>query len=310
MNSEQIALFQWKWVRKIWYNDEWWFSVVDIVLVLTDSIDARKYWNKLKQRLKNEWSEVVTFCHQLKLQANDGKSYATDCSNPSWALRIIQSIPSPKAEPFKQRLASVGSERIAEINDPEIAMNRMKSLYQQKWYPEDRIDLRTRWIAVRQDLTREWKERWAREWLEYAILTNEITKATFGIGVSDYLECKWLDKQKHNLRDHQDNLELILTILGEATTTKLHKQKDSKWFDKLQHDAMRWWEVAGSTRIARYKNTLEPKNVVANRMRLHNTIEYLWMREKLHNANFKGLEFDAFKNKLDLIHLLYLHPSV
>jgi DNA-damage-inducible protein D len=245
-----IALFEGKGVRKIRHKDEWWFSVIDVTFILAESTsqDKGSYWRKLKQRLILEWSEVVTLCHELKLIAWDGKQYLTDCADTNTILRIIQSIPSPKAEPFKQRLAWVGSERIAEINDPEIAMNRMKSLYQQKWYPEDWINLRTRWIAVRQDLTKEWKERWAKEWLEYAILTNEITKATFGMTVSDYLEFKWLNKQKHNLRDHQDNLELILTMLGEATTTKLHKQKDSKWFDKLQHDAKLWGEVAGSAR--------------------------------------------------------------
>ena len=193
--TTKIAIFKGKKVRKIIYQDEWWFSVVDVVAALTDQADdlkARKYWNKLAQRLRDESSEVVTFCHQLKLEASDGKKYKTDCANTETIFRIIQSIPSPKAEPFKRWLARVGYERIQEIEDPELATKRTRALYKAKGYPDSWIEKRMRGIEVIETLTDEWKKRNAGGSLEYAILTAEISKATFGMTPSQYKKFKSL----------------------------------------------------------------------------------------------------------------------
>ncbi len=176
-----LAVFKGKKIRRALYNNEWWFSVVDVCGALTDSTDAGAYWRKLKQRLKEEESEVVTFCHGLKLPASDGKLYETDCANAETMFRIIQSIPSPKAEPFKRWLARVGYERIQEIEDPELATKRTRALYKAKGYPDDWIEKRMRGIAIREELTDEWKKRDVKEKKEYEILTAEIAKAAFGI---------------------------------------------------------------------------------------------------------------------------------
>src|SRR3989338_1174229 len=177
-----LVVFQNKKIRRLWHNGEWHFSVVDIVEVLTDSTDARNYWKVLKHRLNKEGSEVVTNCNQLKLLASDGKYYETDCASTKALFRIVQYIPSPKAEPFKQWLAQVGYERVEEIQNPELAQKRMKEIYKAKGYSEDWIEKRVRGIAVRQELTDEWKNRGVKEEKEYAILTNEISKAAFSKG--------------------------------------------------------------------------------------------------------------------------------
>jgi hypothetical protein len=176
-----IAVFRGKEIRKTIHKNEWWFSVVDVVGVLTDSTDAGAYWRKLKQRLKEEGSEVVTFCHGLKLPASDGKNYEPDCANTEGIFRIIQSIPSPKAEPFKRWLARVGYERVQEIEDPELGTKRTRALYKAKGYSDDWIEKRMRGIAIREELTDEWKKREVKEKREYEILTAEIAKAAFGI---------------------------------------------------------------------------------------------------------------------------------
>ena len=193
--NKALVVFQGKKIRRIWNNDEWWFSVVDIVGVLTDSEDSRNYWKVLKHRLKEEGSEVVTKCNQLKLAASDGKYYETDCANTESIFRIIQSIPSKKAEPFKQWLAKVGYERVQEIENPELAQKRMKEIYKAKGYSEDWIEKRVRGIAIRD----EWKKREVETEKEFAILTAEISKATFGMTPSEYKKFKGL--QKENLRD-------------------------------------------------------------------------------------------------------------
>jgi prophage antirepressor-like protein len=244
--STKIAIFHGKTVRRLLHENEWWFSVVDVCTVLTNSPDGGAYWRKLKQRLSEEGSEVVTFCHGLKLEAPDGKKYNTDCANTEGIFRIIQSIPSPKAEPLKRWLARVGKERIDEIENSEIAMTRMQKLYEQKGYSKSWIDKRLRGIAVRQDLTDEWKNRGADSQLEYAILTNEIMQGTFGMKVEDYKEFKSL--QRENLRDHMTDLELILTMLGEATTTKITRDRDTKKLPGLKKDARDGGKVAGRTR--------------------------------------------------------------
>lgn len=190
-----IAIFQERTIRRTWHNKEWWFSVVDVCGVLTESPDAGAYWRKLKQRLGAEGSEVVTFCHGLKLEAPDGKQRVTDCANSEGLFRIIQSIPSSKVEPLKRWLAKVGKERIDEIENPELAMGRMQDIYEKKGYPKEWIDKRLRGIAVRQDLTDEWKERGAASNKEFAILTNEIMQGTFDLKVDEYKQVKSLARE-------------------------------------------------------------------------------------------------------------------
>ncbi len=249
--QNKIIVFESKSIRRIWHNEEWYFSVVDVVGVLTDSKDdltARKYWNKLSQRLREEGSEVVTNCHRLKLEATDGKLRKTDCSNTQGLFRIIQSIPSPKAEPFKQWLAKVGYERVQEIEDPELAQERMKALYEQKGYSKDWIDKRLRGIAIRQNLTDEWKERGIDSEKDYAILTSEISKATFGLTPTEYKQVKGLTKKTQNLRDHMTDLELIFTMLGEKVTTEISKKEKPHTFNKNKKVAKRGGSVAGNAR--------------------------------------------------------------
>lgn len=244
-----VVLFKEQSIRRLWHEDQWWFSVVDVVQALTDSRDGRKYWNKLKQRLKEEESEVVTFCHQLKLPAPDGKMRLTDCANTESLLRIIQSIPSPKAEPFKRWLAKIGYERIQEIENPELAQERMKQLYEEKGYSKDWIDKRLRGIAVRQNLTDEWKERGITSQKDYAILTAEISKATFGLTPSEYKKYKNLPKTPNaNLRDHMTDLELIFTMLGERVTTEISAVEKPEGLQENKKVAKRGGSVAGTAR--------------------------------------------------------------
>ncbi len=242
----KMAIFKGKNIRRVLVEAEWWFSVVDICLILTDSPDPGAYWRKMKQRLKEEGSEVVTFCHELKLEAADGKKYATDCANTEGAFRIIQSIPSPKAEPFKRWLARVGKERIDEIENPELGMQRTKALYEKKGYPKGWIEKRLRGIAVREKLTDEWDGRGAGTDLDYAVLTNEILQGAFDMKAEEYKKHKGLERQ--NLRDHMTDLELIITMLGEAATTKITVDRDSQGVPALKKDAHEGGEVAGKTR--------------------------------------------------------------
>ena len=249
METTKIALFKGKKIRKTIYNNEWWFSVVDVVQALTDQPDAyaaRKYWNKLAQRLREEGSELVTICHQLKLEASDGKKYETDCANTEGIFRIIQSVPSPKAEPFKRWLARVGYERVQEIDDPELATKRTRALYKAKGYSDDWIEKRMRGIAIREELTDEWQKRGVKEQKEYEILTAEISKATFGVTPSEYKKLKGLKRQ--NLRDHMDDLELIFNMLGERVTTEISQQEKPDTFVKNKKVAERGGNVAGNAR--------------------------------------------------------------
>src|SRR3990167_6132170 len=234
-SGKALVVFQGKGIRRTWFNDEWWFSVVDIVEVLTESGRARKYWSDLKKRLTDEGFELSAKIGQLKLESDDGKSYLTDCVNTKNAFRIIQSIPSKKAEPFKQWLAQVGYDRVQEIENPELAQKRMKEMYKQKGYSDDWIEKRVRGIAIRDELTDEWKKRGVETDKEYGILTAEISKATFGITPSEYQKLKGLKKE--NLRDHMDDLELIFTMLGERVSTEIHRTEDSQGVPKLKNDA-------------------------------------------------------------------------
>jgi len=209
--TSQIAIFKGKEIRKTIHNNEWWFSVVDVVDALTDSVNPRDYWYKMKIRVSEEdGAELSTICRQLKLEAPDGKMRETDCANTEGLFRIIQSIPSPKAEPFKRWLAKVGYERVQEIEDPELASKRTRALYKAKGYSDDWIEKRMRGIAIREELTDEWKNRDVGEDREYAILTAEISKATFGLTPSEYKNLKGLGRE--NLRDHMTDLELIFSM--------------------------------------------------------------------------------------------------
>ncbi|MDD2500857.1 MAG: Bro-N domain-containing protein [Geobacter sp.] len=243
----KLAAFEGREIRKTIHNGEWWFSVIDVIEVLTGTDRPRKYWSDLKKKLLQEGcDELSEKIGQLKMLAPDGKLRLTDCANTETMFRIIQSIPSPKAEPFKRWLAKVGHERILEIENPELAQERMKQLYEQKGYPKEWIDKRLRGIAVRQDLTDEWQQRGARNSREYAILTNEIMQGAFDLKVDDYKAVKGLERE--NLRDHMTDMELILTMLAEATTTKLHRDRDSQGFEPLKKDAQDGGAVAGRTR--------------------------------------------------------------
>src|SRR3989344_6150628 len=227
MESMKIALFKGRQIRRVLHNGEWLFSVVDVVQALIDQTDdqvARKYWNKLVQRLRDEGSELVTICHQLKMRARDGKMRETDCATTEGMFRIVQSIPSPKAEPLKRWLAKVGYERVQEIENPELATKRTRMLYQLKGYSADWIEKRMRGIAIREELTDEWKNRGARDKQDYEILTAEISKATFGVTPSEYKKLKGLRRQ--NLRDHMDVFELIFNMLGDGATTEIHRTED------------------------------------------------------------------------------------
>jgi len=244
--ATRIAVFRKKEIRKVILNNEWWFSVVDVCGALTDSADAGAYWRKLKQRLTEEGSEVVTFCHGLKLEAPDGKMRETDCANTEGLFRIIQSIPSPKAEPFKRWLARVGYERVQEIEDPELATKRTRALYKAKGYSDEWIEKRMRGIAIREELTDQWKKREVKEPKEYEILTAEISRATFGLTPSQYKNLKELKRE--NLRDHMTDLELIFSMLGEASTKEITVNRDARGFDENKQAAVEGGTVAGNAR--------------------------------------------------------------
>ena len=248
--QNKIKVFENKQVRTLWNADEeeWYFSVVDIVSVLTDNDyqAARNYWKVLRKRLKNEGSEVVTNCHGVKMQASDGKYYKTDCLDTKGVLRLVQSIPSPKAEPFKMWLAQVGSERLDEIADPEKAILRGADFYRAKGYTEGWINQRLQTIEMRKELTDDWKARGIEQEKDYAILTNEMTKAWSGLSVKEYKELKGLKKE--NLRDNMTNIELVLNMLAEVTTTAISKREQPGTFEESKTIAKRGGKVAKNAR--------------------------------------------------------------
>ncbi len=245
-----IKLFESKKVRTLWIEEEqkWFFSVIDVVGVLTDSVNPRDYWFRMKDRELISGIELSTNCRQLKMQAPDGKLRKTDCADSKGILRIIQSIPSPKAEPFKQWLAKVGQERMEEIENPELATKRMRELYKAKGYSDDWIEKRVRGITIRDELTEEWKKRGVKENREYSILTAEISKETFGMTPKEYKEFKSLEKPTDNLRDHMTDLELIFTMLGEASTTEIARSINAKGFEENKKAAKSGGKVAGNAR--------------------------------------------------------------
>lgn len=243
--EHRIALFQRKEVRRVIHNNEWWFVVVDVVAALTDSANPTDYFNKVRQRdpeLAKGYGQIV---HPLLVPTSGGPQ-KLNCANTEGLFRLIQSIPSPKAEPFKRWLARVGYERIQEIEDPELATKRTRALYQAKGYSDNWIEKRMRSIAIRDELTDEWKKRGVREQREYAILTAEISQATFGLTPAEYAEFKRLKRE--NLRDHMTDLELIFSMLGEAATTEIARNKDTQGFPENQRAARSGGTVAGNAR--------------------------------------------------------------
>ena len=233
----KIAVFKGKQIRKTIHNNEWWFSINDVVEVLAGTERPRKYWNDLKKKLLKEgYVEVSERIGQLKLQAPDGKEYLSDCANTESLFRIIQTIPSPKAEPFKRWLARVGYERVQEIEDPELAMKRLRAIYKAKGYSDEWVEKRVRGIAIREELTDEWNNRGIKNPQEYAILTAEISKAAFGMTPSEYKKYKGLERE--NLRDHMIDLELIFSMLGEASTTKIARARDARGFEPNKRSAI------------------------------------------------------------------------
>lgn len=260
-----IKLFQDKKIRSVWNEEEeqWYFVVEDVVAALTDSSDPKQYVKRMKQRDAELAKGWVQFVPTLVVPTAGGKQRMS-CANVKGLFRIIQSIPSPKAEPFKQWLATVGYERMLEIENPELAQERMKELYEQKGYPKDWIDKRLRGIAIRQNLTDEWKKRGISEERDFAILTAEISKATFGMTPSEYKEFKGLTKKNQNLRDHMDDLELIFTMLGERVTTEISQQEGPKTLTESKKIARRGGNVAGIARKETEKELGRPVSNTSN----------------------------------------------
>jgi len=244
IDKKSLVVFQDRKIRRLWHDGQWFYSVVDIVAVLSESDNPTTYWRVLKHREP----QLVTICNGLKMPAEDGKMRYTDCVNTKNAFRLIQSIPSKKAEPFKMWLAQLGQERIEEIENPELAQDRVKEYYELKGYPKEWIDKRLRGIVIRQELTGEWKEREVHKEKDFAILTNEISKATFGKTVGEYKKFKGLKRPNQNLRDHMTDWELILNMVGEKATTDITIANDAKGFPRLKQTAKEGGNIAKNTR--------------------------------------------------------------
>ena len=268
-SSRNVALFQEKAIRRTWYENQWWFAVVDVVAVLTDSRDPAQYVNKIRLRDKDLAQGWVHFVHPLRIETEGGQQ-SINCANTEGLLRIIQSIPSPKAEPFKRWLAKVGFERIQEIENPELASARARELYEAKGYPKAWIEKRLRSVAIRGELTDEWKQRGVQEGMEYAILTAEIARATFGVTPGEHSKLKSLDKVKtgNNLRDHMTDLELIFTMLGEAGTSEIARRKDAQGFPANRSSAREGGTIAGDARKALEAKTGTPVLSASNNLAL------------------------------------------
>lgn len=252
--QNKLAIFQEKEIRRTWQNEEWWFAVVDIIGILTESAKPRDYWYRLKKREKESSGvELSTDCRHFKMIAPDGKNRKTECANTQTMFRIIQSIPSPKAEPFKKWLAKVGYERIQEIENPELAAERARQYYKDLGYDDSWIDTRLQAIVTRGELTDEWKDRDVKEGMEYAILTAEISRATFGLAPSEYKNLKGLKRE--NLRDHMTRLELIFTMLGEEQTKQQTVQDNALGFEENRDSAIKGGTGAGKALEAFEKQT-------------------------------------------------------
>ncbi len=247
--TASLIAFENRQIRRQWRNNEWWFSVVDVVGVLTDSAIPRRYWSDLKRKIEEEQGRAQLYDKivQLKLLSSDGKAYSTDCATIETMLRIIQSIPSPKAEPFKQWLAKVSYERLQEIENPELATRRVRALYKAKGYADDWIDKRMRGMAVHEKLVNEWEKRGVKDTKEYAVLMSEIAQAAFGVNPDEHKAAKNLEP-RHDLRDHMSDLELIFMMLGEASTAEIAQIKDAQGFDQNRQAAIEGGSVAGKAR--------------------------------------------------------------
>ena len=272
MANDKVQLFEDRPIRTAWVEDEeeWYFSIVDVVQVLTESADGRKYWNKLKQRLKEEGSQLVTNCHQLKMTAQDGKKRLTDVANTEQLLRIIQSIPSKKAEPFKMWLAQVGRERIEETIDPELTIDRALETYARLGYDADWINQRLQTIRARKELTDQWKTHGVEQGKEFAILTDEVTRAWSGMSTRTYKNLKGLKKE--NLRDNMSTLELALNMLAEATTTELTKVKNPQGLTENRDVAIEGGSIAGNARREIEERTGKPVITSQNAKQLQNLV--------------------------------------
>jgi len=277
-NKRQLAIFEGKKIRRVWDDEKelWYFSVVDIVNALNASENPRNYWKVLKNRLKQEGSELVTRCNQLRMRASDGKFYLTDTADTETMFRIIQSIPSPKAEPFKLWLARVGYERVEEIEDPEKAIQRGLATYLKKGYSKNWVDLRLKSIEIRKDLTNEWEERSVKTGREFAILTDDISFAWAGLKIKDYKKHK--DLKKESLRDNMTNLELVLNMLAETATTEISKKREPKTFPENRRVAREGGKIAGTARKQIENKTGKP---VISRLNFNKTQE----RKKLNKPN-------------------------
>ena len=253
--DNQIAIFEKKKIRHIEHKGEIYFSVIDVIEILTDSNNPNRYWTDLKRRTEKESGQSYAFCVSLKLQGSDGKFYKTDCANTEGVLRIMMSVPSPKAEPFRLWLASLGKRELDEIANPSLGFERLKELYKAKGYPDDWIETRLKSIDIRKQLTDEWKQRGVKEGLEYSILTAEIAKATFGVTPTEHAKIKGLEKA--NLRDHMTDLELVFTMLGEVITKNLAEKDDAQGFEENHEAAQRGGSYAGTAR----KNLEKKENI-------------------------------------------------
>lgn len=256
-SQDKIILFQEKQIRRIWHKEQWFFSIIDVIEVLTESPQPSRYWNELREKLLQESGNTQLFANteKLKMKSLDGKQRGTDAANTQTMLRIIISVPSPKAEPFKQWLAQVGQERIDEIENPELGIERVREIYKAKGYPIEWIERRLQTIEIRKQLTDEWKNRGVKEGQEYSILTAEIAKATFGLTPTEHKNVKGLTKPTENLRDHMTPLELIFTALGEEMTRALTVEKDATGFEENAHAAKTGGRAAGDARRAAEKRT-------------------------------------------------------
>jgi DNA-damage-inducible protein D len=254
-DNKQVGIFEENHIRREWHDGQWFFSIVDVIDVLTESKSPRIYWGKLKEREP----QLLTICQQLKLTSKDGKKYKTDCANTEGVLRIVMSVPSPKAEPFKLWLAQVGREKLEEYENPEIGFERLKEIYLAKGYSDEWIERRLKSISVRKELTDEWQGRGVKEGLEYSILTAEIAKATFGLKPSEHAKLKGLEKE--NLRDHMTTLELIFTMLGEESTRRIAVRDDAQGFNE-NHEAAQKGGYATGSALERYE-TISGEKVVS-----------------------------------------------
>ena len=294
-SANHIAVFQEATIRRTWHNEEWWFAIVDVVGVLTESADVKQYIKKIRSRdsaLDANWG---TTCTPLAILAPDGKMRETNCANTGGLFRIIQSIPSPKAEPFKRWLAQVGYERVKEIENPELASARARELYQAKGYPPAWIEKRLRSISVRGELTDEWKARGVAEGREYSILTAEIARATFGLTPNEHSQLKQLGQVKtgNNLRDHMTDLELIFTMLGEAGTTEIARRKDAIGFADNRTAAKEGGTIAGDARKAleiKSGNAVVSKNNYLDAQEKPVSIEAVTPRQPVRRKSRKRLE--------------------